>query len=62
MFVFASLVGRSLRFLVVAYLADKYGIHAKKFIVKQQKVATVTIWISVVVIIVYIFLKTQGIL
>lgn len=62
MFVFASLLGRSLRFLTVAYLADKYGIHAKKFIVKQQRVATITLWVSIAVVIVYILLKSQGIL
>lgn len=62
MFVLASLIGRSMRFLLVSFLADKYGIHAKKFIVKQQKIANITLWISVVVIILYILLKTQGIL
>lgn len=62
MFVLASLIGRSMRFLLVSFLADKYGIHAKKFIVKQQKIANITLWISVIVIILYILLKTQGIL
>jgi membrane protein YqaA with SNARE-associated domain len=62
MFVFASLVGRSVRFLTVAYLSDRYGIHAKKFIIKQQKIATWTMWFIIVVIILYILLKTQGIL
>lgn len=62
MFVFASLLGRGVRFVTVSYLADKYGIHAKKFIVKQQKIATYTLWLCVAVIILYIILKTQGIL
>lgn len=62
MFVFASLVGRSIRFFTVSYLANRYGIHAKKFIVKQQKVATYILLITVAVCIVYFLLKTQGIL
>jgi membrane protein YqaA with SNARE-associated domain len=62
MFVFASLLGRGMRFLLVSYLADKYGIHAKKFIVKQQRVATITFWLVLAVGILYIILKTQGIL
>jgi membrane protein YqaA with SNARE-associated domain len=62
MFVFASLLGRSIRFLTVSYLANRYGIHAKQFIVKQQKIATITLWITLVVGIIYIILLTQGIL
>jgi membrane protein YqaA with SNARE-associated domain len=62
MFVLASFFGRGLRFFTVAYLANKYGIHAKLFVAKQQKLATWTMWGIVIVCIVYILLKTQGIL
>lgn len=62
MFVLASLVGRGARFLLVSYLADKYGIRAKRFIVKQQRIATLALLVSVVMVVVYILLRTQGIL
>lgn len=61
-FIFASLVGRSLRFFVVSYLANKYGIHAKEFILKQQKIATYSVCFIFVVIVLYVYLLRGGIL
>jgi membrane protein YqaA with SNARE-associated domain len=61
-FIFASLVGRGIRFFVVSYLADRYGIRAKKFIVEQQKI-TVGVFIFIAVCAgTYLLLKSQGIL
>ena len=54
-FILASLVGRSIRFLVVAYLADRYGIRAKKFILEQQRIAVVTTVVIVLVALIYFF-------
>ena len=61
-FIFASLVGRGIRFFVVSYVADRYGIRAKKFIIEQQKM---TAWILAVLVVcagIYLVLKNQGIL
>lgn len=58
MFVIASLLGRSVRFAAVAYLADRYGIRAKEFVLKQQRLATMTLLVSVLVIIVYVMVRT----
>ncbi len=52
-FILASLVGRSIRFLVVAYLADRYGIRAKKFMLEQQKVTIMTTLVICIVAILY---------
>lgn len=62
MFMFASLLGRGVRFLTVSYLANRYGIRAKQFVVRQQRATTITLWVAFGVGIVYIILKTQGIL
>lgn len=62
MFIIASFLGRSARFLTVAYLSHRYGLYAKKFIIKQQKIATWTMYGVIVLTILYIILKTQGIL
>lgn len=62
LFILASLVGRSIRFFVVSYFADKYGIRAKQFIVEQQKVTGRILLGLVLVFIVYLILKIQGIL
>ncbi|MSR71689.1 MAG: DedA family protein [Candidatus Taylorbacteria bacterium] len=55
-FIAASVIGRSIRFFVVSYLADKYGIRAKKFIIEQQKFATVTVFLAIVLGFLYFFL------
>ena len=62
MFIFASLVGRSLRFFTVSYLSNRYGVHAKKFILEQQKVTARIFYVVVVVCIIYFLLKIKGIL
>ena len=56
-FIAASVVGRSIRFFVVAYLADRYGIHAKRFMIKQQKVTNIILVLSAIVLLVYIAFK-----
>lgn len=55
MFIVASLVGRSLRFFTVAYLSDRYGIHAKKFILNQQKIMTIVLAVIIVIGLAYYF-------
>lgn len=62
MFIFASLVGRGIRFFVVSYIADRYGIRAKKFIVEQQKVSAIVFGSILVCATIYLVLKSQGIL
>ena len=48
-FIFASLVGRSIRFFAVSYLSNKYGIGSKQFILQQQKIIT-RIFIGILII------------
>lgn len=62
MFILASLVGRSIRFFTVAYLANRYGIHAKQFIIKQQKMTAYVICFIAIVCMLYFLFKTQGII
>lgn len=62
LFVFASLVGRGVRFAVVSFIADKYGVYAKRFIIKQQKIAEIIVYMCVVLFVGYIILVKQGIL
>lgn len=56
-FILASIVGRSIRFFVVAYLADRYGIHAKKFILEKQKLFTIFFVTAIIGFILYLFLR-----
>jgi membrane protein YqaA with SNARE-associated domain len=56
MFIFASLIGRGIRFLVVSYVADRYGVRAKRFVVEQQKKTIQILCISIVVMAMYYFL------
>jgi len=56
MFIIASLLGRGVRFLVVSYVADRYGVRAKKFVVEQQKKTIQILCISIVVMVMYYFL------
>lgn len=53
MFIFASVIGRGIRFLIVSYVADRYGVHAKKFIREQQKTTMIAFSVAVVVVLVY---------
>lgn len=62
MFIFASLVGRSIRFFVVSYFADRYGIRAKQFIIRQQKATANILFVVAFICVMYIILKIQGIL
>lgn len=62
MFILASLLGRSLRFFAVSYFSNKYGIRAKAFILKQQKITNNSILVICVVTIFYFLLRLQGIL
>lgn len=53
MFVLASLLGRSIRFLTVSYIADRYGVHAKRFIIEQQKITNYVLGFIALVAFVY---------
>jgi membrane protein YqaA with SNARE-associated domain len=61
-FIIASIVGRGIRFLAVSYVANKYGLHAKRFITEQKRTTTIAFMVAVVACIVYAILRTQGIL
>lgn len=61
-FIIASLVGRSIRFYVVGYIADRYGIKAKQFMIQQQKVASITVLVIILIGIMYFLATKQGIL
>ena len=57
-FVLSSIVGRSLRFFIVAYIANKYGTKAKKVLLDQQKNVTYIFLVLIVVGILWYVLKT----
>jgi membrane protein YqaA with SNARE-associated domain len=61
-FIIASIVGRSLRFFVVSYLSQKYGLHAKRFMIKQQRVMLYLLALAACAFVIYIILQMQGIL
>lgn len=61
-FILASLVGRSLRFFTVSYIANTYGSRTKAMLITQQKNVTRTFYIFVGIVAVYVVLKIQGIL
>jgi membrane protein YqaA with SNARE-associated domain len=56
-FILASIVGRGIRFFVVSYLADRYGIHAKKFMLRQQKLSGQIFLVALLCAAVYFALK-----
>ena len=56
MFILASIVGRGARFFAVSYVADRYGIHAKQFIARQQKVVMMVLASLLVLLLAYFFL------
>lgn len=58
MFIFASLIGRSIRFFAVAYVADKYGVRAKRFIVEQQKITIITFLVAACLCALYFLFKS----
>jgi membrane protein YqaA with SNARE-associated domain len=61
-FIFASILGRGIRFFAVSYIANRYGVKTKKFILEQQKIATIILAVCIVVGIIYYLLVRQGIL
>jgi membrane protein YqaA with SNARE-associated domain len=61
-FIFASFVGRGIRFFVVAYLSNKYGARAKNIIMNNQKVAARSIYFLLAIAVLYVLLRTNGIL
>ena len=61
-FIAASIVGRSLRFFVVAYISDRYGARAKNMMLRQQKTTSRIVWGLVILCVVYVLLKMRGIL
>ena len=62
MFIFASLVGRGIRFMAVSYLSHKYGTRAKNFIMRQQKITMYILVFLLALLLLYILLKRSGIL
>lgn len=61
-FIAASVVGRSIRFFVVSYLADRYGIRAKKFMLEQQKATIIISLLACLLGAIYLLLHGRGIL
>ncbi len=61
-FILASFVGRGMRFFAVAYVSDRYGLKAKRIIMENQKRSAAITYILVVCVILYIVLKSKGIL
>jgi membrane protein YqaA with SNARE-associated domain len=56
-FIFASLVGRSIRFFAVSYLAMRYGSRSKVLIIQQQKILGWIILVCTLCIAIY-YLRT----
>lgn len=57
-FILASIVGRSIRFYIVGYLADKYGVHAKRFMLEQQRTTWIIFTGGILIVTLYfLFLK-----
>lgn len=56
-FILASLLGRGLRFFVVAYLSNKYGLKTKQFILRQQRMVNRVFLIVLALGIIYIILS-----
>lgn len=61
-FIIASVVGRSIRFFVVSYLADRYGIRAKKFMIEQQKATLIITLAACLLGAIYLILHGRGII
>lgn len=61
-FVLASLIGRSIRFFTVSYLADRYGIRMKERLLQQQKIVGNILLLLVIVFILYLLAHARGIL
>ncbi len=56
-FILASLIGRGMRFFVVAYLSDRYGLWTKQFILRQQATVNRIFLIALALGIIYIILS-----
>ena len=61
-FITASFIGRGIRFFIVSYFADRYGVRAKTFILKQRKDTAIVFLIVTLCVVVYFLLVKQGIL
>lgn len=61
-FIFASLIGRSIRFFTVSYISNRYGVQAKRILLGNQKRVTYSIYALVLLAILYIVLTSKGIL
>jgi membrane protein YqaA with SNARE-associated domain len=61
-FILASIVGRSIRFFVVSYISDRYGVRAKKMVLENKKITTYTMYGAIAVLVLYGILKSNGIL
>lgn len=56
-FILASLLGRGIRFFVVAYLSNRYGLQTKQFILRQQRIINRVFLIALALGIIYIILS-----
>jgi membrane protein YqaA with SNARE-associated domain len=61
-FILASIIGRSMRFFAVAYVSNRYGVKAKNIVMGNQRVATWVTYGLLAALILYIVLKSKGIL
>lgn len=61
-FILASIIGRSMRFFVVAYVSNRYGVKAKNIVMGNQRVATWVTYGLLGALILYIVLTSKGIL
>jgi membrane protein YqaA with SNARE-associated domain len=61
-FIIASIIGRGIRFFIVSYISDRYGLRARNGLMQNQKIVTFFLYSSIVVLILYILLKSKGIL
>ena len=61
-FIIASIIGRGIRFFAVSYVSNRYGLRAKNAIVKNQQRAAIVTYIFLAGVVLYIVLKSKGIL
>ena len=61
-FIVASFVGRGMRFFAVSYVSDRYGLRAKKIIMENQKRSAMITYALIIGLVLYMVLKSKGIL
>lgn len=55
-FILASLIGRGIRFTVVSYLSDKYGLWTKQFVLNQQRLINKVFAVALLLGVIYLLL------